>query len=54
VTLYRRLLRDFPNYRQIDGAYYLLGFCLSEMDKREQGNQAYLSLVCAKTNTSPR
>jgi tetratricopeptide (TPR) repeat protein len=46
VTLYRRLLRDFPKYRQIEGAYYLLGFCLSEMDKREQGNQAYLALVC--------
>ncbi len=53
VTLYRRLMRDFPSYRQIEGAYYLLGFCLSEMDKREEGNQSYLALVCKNEYKPP-
>lgn len=53
VTLYRRLLREFPTYRQIEGAYYLLGFCLSEMDRREEGNQSYLALVCANDFKPP-
>ncbi len=53
VTLYRRLLHEFPSYRQIEGAYYLLGFCLSEMEKRDEGNQSYLALVCANNYKPP-
>lgn len=53
VRLYRRLLKEFPTYRQIQGAYYLLGFCLSEMEKREEGNQSYLALVCSNRYKAP-
>jgi TolA-binding protein len=31
INLYRRLLTEFPSYRFLDAAYYLLGFCLGEM-----------------------
>ena len=47
ITLYKRLLTDFPNYRFLDAAYYLLGFCLGEMGEDAAAKQALLALVCA-------
>lgn len=47
IMLHRKLIREFPGYRFLDGAYYLLGFCLMEMANEEEGNQALLSLVCS-------
>ena len=47
INLYRRLLTEFPNYRFLDAAYYLLGFCLGEMGEEQQAKQALLALVCA-------
>lgn len=29
VALYRRIIADHPDYEYIDGAYYMLGFCLA-------------------------
>lgn len=46
ITLYKRLLTEFPNYRFLDAAYYLLGFCLGEMGEEMQAKQALLALVC--------
>jgi len=47
VTLYRRLLVEFPNYRLLDATYYLLGFCLGEMGQEAEARQALLALTCA-------
>jgi tetratricopeptide (TPR) repeat protein len=47
IALYKRLLTEFPNYRFLDAAYYLLGFCLGEMGQDAQARQALLALVCA-------
>ena len=47
VSLYRRLLVEFPNYRLLDATYYLLGFCLGEMGQDPEARQALLALVCA-------
>lgn len=47
ITYYKRLLTEFPNYRFLDAAYYLLGFCLGEMGQEPQARQALLALVCA-------
>lgn len=46
VDLYRRLLRDFPSYRNSHLAAYLLGYCLGEMDHDEEARQAFLGLLC--------
>jgi tetratricopeptide (TPR) repeat protein len=46
VNLYRELISRFPNYRLIDGAYYLLGWCLGEMNKEGESLQAMRALVC--------
>lgn len=53
IELHRKLIREFPQYRLVDGAYYLLGYCLSEMGELEKGNQAFLSLVCSNNYRPP-
>jgi len=47
VELYRQLIRRFPNYRRIDGVYYLIGYCLNEMGQMAEARLAWLNLVCA-------
>lgn len=47
VNLFRRLIADYPDYRHIDGALYLLGFCLNETGNFEEARIAWLALVCA-------
>jgi tetratricopeptide (TPR) repeat protein len=47
VALYKRLLTEFPNYRLLDAAYYLLGFCLGEMGQEPEAKQALLALTCS-------
>jgi tetratricopeptide (TPR) repeat protein len=46
ISLYKDLITRFPNYRLIDGAYYLLGWCLGEMNKEGESLQAMRALVC--------
>jgi TolA-binding protein len=53
VELHRKLIREFPRYRLVDGAYYLLGYCLSEMGQLDRGNEGYLSLVCSNRFRPP-
>ena len=53
ISLHRRLIREFPRYRLIDGAYYLLGFCLSEMGEQERANEAFLALICSNLYRVP-
>jgi len=53
IRLHRQLIHDFPDYRLRDGAYYLLGFCLSETGHEALGNQAFLSLVCSNKYRPP-
>lgn len=46
IDLYRRLVTKFPNYRRLDGVFYLIGYCLTEMNKIEEARMAFLNLVC--------
>ncbi|WP_171818490.1 tetratricopeptide repeat protein [Pyxidicoccus fallax] len=45
VALYRRLLKDFPDYRLNDAALYLLGYCLEEQRQFSEGLVAYEQLI---------
>jgi len=47
IDLYRQLIQRFPEYPRIDGVYYLVGYCLAEMNEPEKARIAWLSLVCA-------
>ncbi|MCB9626389.1 MAG: tetratricopeptide repeat protein [Sandaracinaceae bacterium] len=47
VEIYQRIVRQFPDYRRIDGVFYLIGYCLNEMGRAEEARDAWLALVCA-------
>ncbi len=47
IELYRTLISRFPQYDRLDGVYYLIGYCLNEMNEREEAVIAWLSLVCS-------
>ncbi len=48
IATMQRLIIEFPYYRLIDGAYYLLGYCLSEMGESEQAVEVYEQLLAAR------
>ena len=45
IALYQRMITDFSNYRLIDGAYYLLGYCLAEQGEQEAGLKTFMELT---------
>ena len=45
VALYRKLIGEFPSYRLIDGAYYLLGYTLRAQGNTKEGMDAWTTLV---------
>lgn len=47
IDIYRQLIERFPQYPRIDGVYYLVGYCLAEMNDPEKARIAWLNLVCA-------
>jgi tetratricopeptide (TPR) repeat protein len=47
IQLYRRLVKQFPEYERLDGVYYLIGYCLNEMSETNEARLAWLNLVCA-------
>ena len=46
IGVYRRLIQMLPEYQRLDGAYYLIGYCLNEMAQPEEARLAWLNLVC--------
>jgi TolA-binding protein len=53
IQLYMGLIRQFPDYRLLDGALYLLGYCLGEQGMEATARRALLALVCANRNQPP-
>lgn len=51
IDLYRQIVERFPNYSRIDGVFYLIGYCLNEMNQPEEARLAWLNLVCANNFT---
>jgi tetratricopeptide (TPR) repeat protein len=45
VSLFQRLITDFPDYRYLDGAYYLLGYCLVSTSKDREARNAFEDLI---------
>jgi TolA-binding protein len=45
IGLMQRLITEFPGYRLVDGAYYLLGYCLGEQGEEERAVDVYVELV---------
>lgn len=47
IDIYEKLLARYPDYRNIDGVYYLLGFCWNEMGQFDEAQLVWLSYVCS-------
>ncbi len=47
VQVFRDLIEQYPEYRSIDGAYYVIGYCLNETGHEEEARLAWLNLVCS-------
>ncbi|MDP2345245.1 MAG: tetratricopeptide repeat protein [Deltaproteobacteria bacterium] len=45
IALYQKLINGFPEYRLLDGAYYLLGYTLRQQGDVENGLVAWQTLV---------
>ena len=45
IQTFERLIQDWPEYRFLDGAYYLLAYSKLQMGEEEQAKDIFLSLV---------
>ena len=45
IATYQRLVRDFPNYKRMDGVYYLLGYSLEAQGEPGDGMESWRALV---------
>lgn len=45
IALYQRLITEFPEHRLLDGAFYLLGYCLDEQGESDQAIVQFLELT---------
>jgi len=49
IALYKRIIRDFPDYAELGAVYYMMGYCYSDDASRhldpERAEQTYLSML---------
>ena len=45
IALFDHLINSWPGYRNIDGAFYLKGYCQAEMGDVERSRKSFLALV---------
>ena len=53
IALYKRILHDFPQYRELAGIYYYLGHALGDSSRIPEAQQVWRSLVCHNHYTYP-
>ncbi|HEY2368810.1 MAG TPA: hypothetical protein VGH87_20585, partial [Polyangiaceae bacterium] len=46
IALYKRVIKDFPNYNNLAAIYYFLGHALNDSTRLEEAQQVWRSLVC--------
>jgi len=46
IALYKRILREFPKYKERAGVFYYLGHALNDGGRLEEAQQVWRSLVC--------
>ena len=46
VALYKRVIKEYPKYREIAGIYYFLGHALNDSGRIPEAMQVWRSLVC--------
>jgi len=53
VDTYRKVIERFPRFHLGDGALYMMGTLLSEMEEFDASRQSYLALACANRFKPP-
>jgi len=51
IAMMQRLITEFPGYRLLDGAYYLLGYCLGEQGEEERAVDVYQEMLARRPET---
>lgn len=46
IALYKRIITEFPKYRELAGVYYYLGHSLNDSNRMDEAQQVWRSLVC--------
>jgi tetratricopeptide (TPR) repeat protein/outer membrane protein assembly factor BamD (BamD/ComL family) len=46
IALYKRVINEFPKYREIAGIYYFMGHAYNDSGRFEEAQQVWRSLVC--------
>ena len=46
IALYKRVIHEFPKYRELAGIYYFLGHALNDSRRVDEAQQVWRSLVC--------
>ncbi|HZU84141.1 MAG TPA: hypothetical protein VE987_14530 [Polyangiaceae bacterium] len=46
IALYKRVIREFPSYKELAGIYYFLGHALNDARRSDEAQQVWRSLVC--------
>jgi tetratricopeptide (TPR) repeat protein len=59
IHLYKRVIAEYPNYREIAGIYYFLGHALNDSGRVPEAQQVWRSVVCHNhfpypTKTDPK
>jgi hypothetical protein len=46
ISLYKRVIVEYPKYRELAGIYYFLGHAYNDSGRIEEGQQVWRALVC--------
>lgn len=46
IALYKRIIREFPQYKELSGVYYYLGHALHDSGRFPEAQQVFRSMVC--------
>jgi hypothetical protein len=46
INYYKRIIREFPDYRDLPGIYFFLGYALADARRVDESQQVWRSLVC--------
>jgi len=47
ITVYRRIIREFPQYEETAAVHYYLGHAFTDAGRMEEGQQAWRTLACS-------
>ncbi|MBA2662518.1 MAG: tetratricopeptide repeat protein [Bradymonadaceae bacterium] len=52
MVLFNRLIRDWPDYRHVDGAYYLLAYCEQQMGNPDKARDLFAELIVKRPDSN--